>query len=139
MKVYDKKTLWVTVILCPLAIVFGVFLLCRKNLGGLYWVITFTYLLIRGLKAALSEEYAKKDRERTAQLRQIYQNKFGRFAPIAPLGPLLLILAIVPVALLWRADALWAVILLLIMATVYQIWLICLIYHGRKEIDRENE
>ena len=138
MKVYDWKTLIVTVTIGFGLILYKLFELF--NGGGLadaVEVLLFSYASYQGLKSSLTEEGYLKDKENARRSKIIGQRLFGRFAPVVYSGYFILLIASVVILFKWPEKvrlALW----FFVGALLYAVVLIILTFMEEEKLKAEE-
>ena len=138
MKVYDWKTLIVTVTIGFGLILYKLFELF--NGGGLAdaaEVLLFSYASYQGLKSSLTEEGYLKDKENARRSKIIGQRLFGRFAPVVYSGYFILLIASVVILFKWPEKvrlARWV----FIGSLLYAVLLIILTFNEDEKLKAEE-
>ena len=102
MKVYDWKTLIVTVTIGFGLILYKLFELFNGgDLADAVEVLLFSYASYQGLKSSLTEEGYLKDKENARRSKIISQRLFGRFAPVVYSGYFILLIVSVVILFKW--------------------------------------
>lgn len=136
MKLVSPKTLLASL----LAIVFVVIkVVTFDGLNDLLWIALISYLAIKGLVIAFSQQAYDEDINNAYQGKALYRDLFGKFAYIAVDVPLIIILLAGLLAAFCPATAILRVMLvvLLIFAVGYAIWVSCYI-SKHKRLRMEN-
>lgn len=135
MKVYNWKTLLVTVFGACGGLAYTIYNLCQeRTVLHVTWVVMFGVWIVQGLMASLTEEGHAKDVENGKRGERAYRKLFGKFAPIMPWGELILF------GIAWvfsRAlpERPWVCLCFVIAALVYEVWLIAVV---NREAEREK-
>ncbi len=139
MKVYDWKTLIVTVTIGFGAILYKLFdLFSGGGLTAAAEVLIFSYASYQGLKSALTEEQYLKDKENQRRAKIVNQRLFGRFAPLVLSGDFILLIVSVVIILKWPEKyrlALW----IFVGALIYAVVLIILISREDEKLKAEED
>lgn len=137
MKIYSWKDLLVSIFGGGGAIIY--ILLHFKEVTDFIWLIIFAYLVLKGICISISKEEYDKAKKRETKMKKVYRKLFGKFAPVAPYGGLIFMGLGCAVALIfpeveWVTE--WILLILILSALVYNIWLDIII---RKHMKMEEE
>ena len=138
MKVYDWKTLIVTVTIGFGLILYKLFELFNGgDLADAVEVLLFSYASYQGLKSSLTEEGYLKDKENARRSKIISQRLFGRFAPVVYSGYFILLIVSVVILFKWPEKfrlALW----IFVGALLYAVGLIILTFMEEEKLKAEE-
>ena len=138
MKVYDWKTLIVTVTIGFGLILYKLFELFNGgDLADAVEVLLFSYASYQGLKSSLTEEGYLKDKENARRSKIISQRLFGRFAPVVYSGYFILLIVSVVILFKWPEKvrlARWV----FVGALLYAVVLIILTFMEEEKLKAEE-
>lgn len=139
MKIYSWKHLLVSIFGGGGAIIY--ILLHFNEVTDFFYLIIFAYLVLKGISISISKEELDKEKKREAKMKRVYRKLFGKFGPVAPYGGLILMGLGCAVALIfpeveWVTE--WLLLILILSALVYNIWLVIIIRKHMK-IEEEQE
>lgn len=56
--------------------------LLQGDMVSLAWLILFAYLICRGIYESVTEQGFRRGKERNSQVKQVYQERFGKLGPV---------------------------------------------------------
>ena len=133
MKVYNWKTLLVTVFVGGGLLVCSFVTVLRGNVMYSLWVVICLHLVISGLRASLTQEGYQRDRDQGALYKRVTRRLFGRLAPIMPFTPVILFVLFCSTWILRPPGWLYLVMMLGVIA--YAVWLS---WYIQRAVNRER-
>lgn len=82
MKMYDWKTFLAALLLGGAGLAASLMDLLRGDMVSLAWMIFFAYLICRGIYESVTEQGFRRGKERNSQVKQVYQERFGKLWPV---------------------------------------------------------
>lgn len=128
MKVYDRKTLLITILGAIFLIGIYVIKILRRefNFYDFVWILMGLKLVWNGLRASLTRTGYEEDQKCAARGKRVYRKLFGRLAPVMPYSVIIVYLTTLCLAaLLLRVYILppvWIFLLILLIPVGYAAW-----------------
>ena len=140
MKVYDRKTLLITILGGIFFIGIYVIKILRRefNFYDFVWILMGLKLVWNGLRASLTRTGYEEDRKRAARGKRVYRKLFGRLAPVVPYSVVIVYLATLCLAALllrWYMNT-WIFVLMMLIPVGYAAWFGWIV---SKHMDLEEE
>lgn len=132
MKIYNRKTLFVTVFAGGAGLIYSIVRLLGGDLWGAAWILIFAVMIIQGLSASLTQKGFEKDAANARKSKKARQALFGRFASVMPYGALLCFCAAACCIRIFP-ERIYIGLCFIAAAPIYQLWLLIAI---RKEIEK---
>lgn len=82
LKMYDWKTFLAALLLGGAGMAIHLMKLLQGDMVSLAWLILFAYLICRGIYESVTEQGFRRGKERNSQVKQVYQERFGKLWPV---------------------------------------------------------
>ena len=133
MKVYNWKTLLVTVFMGGGLLVYSFVTTLRGDIKYSLWVVICLHLVISGLRASLTQEGFERDRDQGELYKRVTRRLFGRFAPIMYFTPVILFVLFCSTWVLRPPG--WLYLLMMLGVIAYAAWFS---WYVQRAVNREK-